>query len=176
MRSLQNFYTSVNSSYLILFQMKHLFKFLFSASLGAMYGLFFAQKSGKKLRDDLKKSKTPGKKLLNELKEVASESGKEASDWAENSEELQKLLNEARTYFDSLVEKSKDVSTAATGRVEDEFLELSEKAAEAAKRLKKSATQKTVKFKNELEKEVKTIAKKTIAKKAVAKKKVKKEK
>ena len=138
---------------------------MFSVSLGAIYGLFFAQKSGKRLRADLKKSKTPGKKLLDELKEVASESGKEAADWAENSEELQKLLNEARTYFDTLVEKSKDVSTVTAECVEEEFLELSEKAVAAAKGLKKSATEKTLKFKNELEKEVKTVVKKVVKKK-----------
>ena len=148
-----------------------MFKFLFSVSLGALYGLFFAQKSGKKFREDLKKSKAPGKKFLDELKDVAVESGKETADWAENSEEVQKLLKESRVYFDTLVEKSKDMSSDAAGRVEEQFLELSERAAIAAKKVKASAAKKavkvkvsakkkTVKFKNELKKEVKTVVKK----------------
>ncbi len=155
--------------------MKKFFTFLFSASLGALYGLFFAQKSGKKLREDIRKSKNPGKKILNELKEVATESGKEAADWAENSEEVQKLLKEARKYFDTLVEKSKDMSAGAAEQVEEQFLELSERAAVAAKRVKASAEKKVkatatkvktvakkkaTKFKNDLKKEAKTVAKK----------------
>jgi len=140
--------------------MKRLFGFLFTASIGALYGLFFAQKSGKELRKDLTKAKEPGKELLNELKSVASESGKEAADWAENSDELKRLLGEARGYFDELVEKSKDMSDVTAECVGEELAELSQKAAAAAKKVKESATKKATKFKNELEKEVKTVAKK----------------
>jgi gas vesicle protein len=144
--------------------MKRFLGFLFSASLGALYGLFFAQKSGQKLRTDLKKSANPGKDLLKELKTVATESGKEAAEWAENSAELQTLLDEARNYFDELVEKSKGVSDATAECIGEELAELGEKAAAAAKKVKASATQQATKFKNELEKEVKKEVK-TIAKK-----------
>jgi gas vesicle protein len=139
--------------------MKRLFGFLFSAFLGTLYGLFFAQKSGRKLRMELKKSATPGRDLLNELKVVASESGKEAVDWAENSEELQRLLEEARAYFDELLKKSKDMTDTTAEYLGEEFEELSERAAAAAKKVKESATKKVSKFKNELEKEVKSVTK-----------------
>ncbi len=135
--------------------MKRLFGFLFSVSLGALYGVFFAQKSGKKLRADLKKSKNPGKDLLEELRSVATESGKEAADWAENSEDLQRLLTEAHKYFDELMEQSKVVSGAAADTVSEELAELGVQAAAAAEKVKKSAVKKVSKFKNELEKDVK---------------------
>lgn len=144
--------------------MKRFFGFLFSASLGAMYGLFFAQKSGKKLRSDLQKSSNPTKHLLEELKVVATESGKEAAEWAEKSAELQTLLDEARNYFDELVERSKGATDATAECLSEELAELGEKAAAAAKQVKSSAVKKATKFKNELEKEVKKEVK-TIAKK-----------
>jgi gas vesicle protein len=144
--------------------MKRILGFLFSASLGALYGLFFAQKSGQKLRTDLKKAKNPTKELFKELKSVASESGKEAAQWAENSAELQTLLDEARNYFDELVEKSKGVRDATAESISEELAELGEKASAAAKKVKASATQQATKFKNELEKEVKKEVK-TVAKK-----------
>lgn len=144
--------------------MKRFLGFLFSASLGALYGLFFAQKSGQKLRTDLKKSTNPAKELLKELRSVASESGKEAAQWAENSAELQTLLDEARNYFDELVEQSKGVRDATAESISEELAELGEKASAAAKKVKASATQQATKFKNELEKEVKKEVK-TISKK-----------
>ncbi len=147
--------------------MKRLFGFLFSVSLGALYGVFFAQKSGKKLRSDLKRSKNPGKDLLGELKNVASESGKEATDWAENSEEVQNLLKEAHKYFDDLMEQSKIVRGAAADTVSEELAELGVQAAAAAKKVKKTTIKKATKFKNELEKDVKKSVK-------VIKKKLKK--
>lgn len=140
--------------------MKRLLGFLVPASIGALYGLFFAQKSGSELRSDLKKSKTPTKDLMNELKNVTCESGKEAKEWAENSEELKKLLDDARAYFDDLVEKSKDLKEGTAEKVGAEFAELSQKAAEAAKKVKETATKNASKFKNEIEKEVKTVAEK----------------
>jgi len=147
--------------------MKRLFGFLFSVSLGALYGVFFAQKSGKKLRSDLSKSKNPGKALLGELKSVASESGQEATDWAENSEEVQSLLQEAHKYFDDLMEQSKIVRGAAADTVSEELAELGVQAAAAAKKVKKTTIKKATKFKNELEKDVKKNVK-------VIKKKLKK--
>lgn len=147
--------------------MKRLFGLLFSVSLGALYGMFFAQKSGKKLRADISKAKNPGKQLLEELKNVASESGKEAADWAENSEELQRLLNEAHKYFDELMEQSKIVGGAAADTVGEELAELSVQAAAAAKKVKKTTVKKASKFKNQLEKDVKKKVK-------VIKKKLKK--
>ena len=144
--------------------MKRIFSFLFSVSLGALYGLFFAQKSGQKLRTDLRKSVNPGKDLLKELKTVATESGKEAAEWAENSVELQTLLDNARNYFDELVEKSKGVTDATAECLSEELAELGEKASLAAKQMKSSAVKKATKFKNELEKEVKKEVK-TVAKK-----------
>ena len=61
--------------------MKKVLGFLFSASLGALYGIFFAQKSGTELRKNLKKSKSPTKDLMKELKEVAYESAKRQKRW-----------------------------------------------------------------------------------------------
>lgn len=140
--------------------MKRLLGFLFSASLGALYGMFFAQRSGQTLRTELKKSSTPGKDLLKELQKVTTESKNEVVDWAENSEELQRLLAEARSYFDQLVEKTKDLGDTTAEYLGEEFEELSEKASAAAKMMKVSASKKATKFKNELEKEIKNVTKK----------------
>lgn len=151
--------------------MKGLFKFLFAATFGAMYGLLFAQKSGKKLRADLKKSENPFKTLLEEGRKIEKESREVFMDWAENCEELQQLLATGKTQFNSFVDQAKDLSTEGKEKAQKKLEELSANAKKAADELKKAATKKVesikkevksqgVKFKNNIEEGVKTIAKK----------------
>jgi len=42
-------------------------KFIFGIWLGALFGIFFAQNSGKKLREKLRKSKSPTGDFLREI-------------------------------------------------------------------------------------------------------------
>ena len=136
-----------------------LLKFLFSATIGLLYGMLFAQKSGKKFRSELGKSEHPGELLLKELGKIASESGETATEWAKNSEELQKVLETGKDQFDALVEGVKGLGEGASEAAQEELEKLAENAKDAAKKLKKTAGKKATRFKNKLQKEVKTIAK-----------------
>ncbi len=135
--------------------MKGFFKFLFSATIGLVYGLLFAQKPGKKLREDLKKSKTPGKDVLNELRKMDKEARGTVATWAKNSDKLQKALKGGKKQLDAFVEKAKDMA---------------EMAEKKAGEFQKEAMKKTRQFTNELEKKVKTAVTKPKAKKVTKKK------
>ncbi|MCF7830451.1 YtxH domain-containing protein [Candidatus Gracilibacteria bacterium] len=151
--------------------MKGLLRFLFSITIGLFYGLLFAQKPGQKLRSELKKSKSPAKDLFKELKSVDREAIGSISDWAKNSEELQKVLESGKEQFDVFVEKVKELGKDAVEVAEKELEEMSVNAKKAAIKLKKQAVKKgaTMKktttkriktFKNELDKKVKQTVKK----------------
>ncbi len=151
--------------------MKGLLKFLFAATFGALYGLLFAQKSGKKLRSDLRKSENPFKILLEEGKKMEKESREVFMDWADNCDELQQLLITGKTQFNNFVDQAKHLSEEGKGKAQKKLEELSENVKSAISELrktsigkvesvKKDTKEKGAKFKNELKKEVKTIAKK----------------
>lgn len=70
--------------------MKKLLSLLFGLSAGYVAGIFFAQKSGKELRKELKKSKTPLEDLFNELKKA----DKEFLDFSK--EKLNKYFNDKK--------------------------------------------------------------------------------
>ncbi len=161
--------------------MKGFFKFLFSATIGLAYGLLFAQKSGKKFREELRTSSHPGKMLLGELKKIDHEARGTVADWAKNSKELQEVLETGKHQFDIFVEKVSVLGHDAAEVAEKELESLSHNAKKAAEELKKqmkskgaelgrTVAEQTRHFKNELD-QLKKLKK---TKKASAKKKTKK--
>ena len=66
--------------------MRGVFKFLFSVTIGALWGMFFAQKPGKKLRSEIKKSNEPGKLIFRELQAMTKDSSEEVKHFVKNSE------------------------------------------------------------------------------------------
>ena len=79
--------------------MKGLFKLLgalFTFQLGAVVAMLFAQKTGKTLRKDLKKSDNPLKVLFQEGLKIDKEILGNVKDWAENSENIQEVRNQIR--------------------------------------------------------------------------------
>lgn len=133
-----------------------LIKTLVTAAAGVAYGMFFAQKSGKKLREEISEAKNPGKVLFDHIKKMAEESGSAAKGWAKESQELQEVLKSGKAQFHHIVDGAEDLGKEGIKQMKVHFEELSKNAQDAIKELEKRGG----KFKNEVEKEVKTIAKK----------------
>jgi gas vesicle protein len=122
--------------------MKSILRFLFAVTLGVLYGLFFAQKTGEKLRTDLKKSTHPCQDLFNELKSVDMEALGFVKDWAHNSDDIQKMVTVGKEQLNTVVKKANDVGGEAKQKALHALEELSKNAHEAAKELKEKATKK----------------------------------
>ncbi len=131
-----------------------------TVSIGAAYGMMFAKKSGKKFREELQKSKEPVKTFFHEFKEVDLEAIDTVSQWAKDSEDVQKLLEIGKTQFDEFVKRAKHLGKGGKEVARKKLEELSREAHEAAEELKDSAIKKGTGLKKELKKGVKTIAKK----------------
>jgi gas vesicle protein len=147
--------------------MKNGFKVLISAAAGLAYGLFFAQKSGKKLRSEIKNSETPGKTFIEEFKKMINESGSEISTVVKNSKEIQDLLKSGKVQFEEFIKTVRDLGDEASENAKDEIETLAKNAKKSAGELKGKVQKvgkegKKVKknFENKLEKEVKNIVKK----------------
>lgn len=133
-----------------------IFRFLVTISAGAIYGLLFAQKPGKKFREELKMSKAPLKTFFNECKNVDMEAIKTFSQWAKESEDVQKLLAIGQSQFREFVKGAKQLGKEGRSVARKKLEELSQEAAEAAEELKDSAQKKG----EDIKKSIKTIAKK----------------
>ncbi len=144
--------------------MKNGFKVFVSVVAGFAYGLFFAQKSGKELRSELKKSDVPGKKFLEELKKMINESSDEISSVVKKSPEIQDLLKSGKVQFNEFVKIVRELGDETSKTTKEEIENLAKNAKNSVEKLKKNVEKKgTVikkKIENKLEKEVKTIAKK----------------
>lgn len=130
-------------------------RFLLTITAGAMYGLLFAQKPGKKFREELKKSKQPIKTFFNECKEVDMEAMQTFSQWAKNSEDVQKLLAVGHTQFKEFVNGAKKLGKDGKETARQKLEELSQEAAEAAEELKDTVAEKG----DKIQKAIKTVAK-----------------
>ncbi len=153
--------------------MKGLLRFLFSITIGLVYGLFFAQKPGKNLRTELKKSKSPATDLFKELKSVDKEALSSFSDWAKDSEELQKVLESGKEQFDVFVDKVKELGKDAAEVAGKELEEMSVNVKKAAVKLKSQAVKEGTKVKKTATKLKKKAIKKGTTMKKTATKKVK---
>lgn len=152
-------------------KMKGFIKIATGVAIGTLYGLLFAQKPGKKLREELQKSKTPLQTLVNEGKNVGIESKETIETWAQNSEDLQKVLASGKEQIKIFTEQAKTLSTEGRKKAQEKLEELSTQAKEAATELKEVAKEsyedlkvdtqiKGQKFKNKVTKNIKKITKK----------------
>lgn len=139
--------------------MKGFIKFLFAATVGALYGMLFAQKPGKKLRQDLKKSDNPWKTLFEEGKKVDLEARGFVTNWAENSKELQEVLSTGKEQFDDFVEGAKELTEEGKELAQEKLNELSENAKQAADNLKKEASEKFKNVRKQASDKIKNIRK-----------------
>lgn len=140
--------------------MKGLFRLAVGAVAGIAYGLIFAQKSGKDLRKQLKKSENPALDLLEEFKKTGEESGTIVKEWVDGSEELQGVIATGKEQFHNLTEQAKSLGKEATESLAHEMEELAHNASDSAKKLKADAAKKTTKIKKDATKSY-TKAKKT---------------
>lgn len=118
--------------------MKSLFRFMFTLIIGMLYGLFFAQKTGKKFRADIRQSKTPYKTVLDEMIAVDKEAIQTLKLWSEESEDVQNLLKNTQKHMDTLIEKTKDLTEEAQEKSLKALEELAEKTKKSIADIKKS--------------------------------------
>lgn len=130
-------------------------RFLLTVSVGAIYGILFAQKPGKKFREELSKSKTPIRTFFTECKQVDTEAIQTFSQWAKESEDVQKLLAVGQTQFREFVKSAKELGKDGQEVARKKLEELSQEAAEAADELKEAAFKKG----QEMKKNIKTVVK-----------------
>lgn len=119
--------------------MKGFIKIATGIVAGTLYGLLFAQKPGKKLREELQKSDKPLQTLLEEGKNIGLESKEVAETWAKNSEELQKVLTTGKEQVKNFTEQAKTLSTEGRQKAQERLEDLSKQAKEAATELKEVA-------------------------------------
>lgn len=144
--------------------------FLFTITIGLVYGLLFARKSGKDFRRDLKNSTNKPVTFLKELFEVDIQAMKEAAKWADKSESLQGVIGEGKDQFKALVKQAQTLGTEASQKAQTELEGLVKNAQDAVSDLKKEA-KKTVKtVKKTATKKVKTVKKDATKKVAAVKK------
>jgi len=140
--------------------MKKIFKFLFTISFGYISGLLFAQKPGKKFREEIKKSQNPIKTIFTECKNADMEAYKTITEWVKNSKELQNVIDSGKNQFEDFVKAVKKLGKDAQKKAEKELENLSDNAKDAAKAIKKSIDKKGQEIKKTFDKKVKTIAQK----------------
>lgn len=158
-----------------------LLKFFFSITIGAIYGVLFARKSGKELRKEIRDSDTPVLTFFKELVSVDTGMLKEMTQWAKESEMLQDVMQKGTDQFDALVKQAKTLGTDASDRAREELEKLADNARGAAESLAKDAKKQVKTVKKDAVKKVKKVkkdavkkvskAKKTATKKVVAAKK-----
>ncbi len=140
--------------------MRGFIKFLFAATIGALYGMLFAQKPGKKLRSDLKKSDNIWKTLFEEGKKVDLEARDVILDWAKNSKELQTVISTGKDQFDNFVENAKELGLEGKELAQEKLEEVAQNAKEAAEKLKKEATKKIKTVRKQATTKMKKLGKK----------------
>ena len=124
--------------------------------------MLFAQKTGKTLRKDLKKSDNPLKVLFQEGLKIDKEILGNVKDWAENSENIQEVRNQIRDVKKHAV----DMTDEAKAEMQKNLEKMADEAKAAAAELKKTAkTKKTaVKSSAKAKKTVKKTTTKAVKK------------
>ena len=131
-------------------------KFLLTASLGALYGLLFAQRPGKELRKKLKETKSPYKALFDECKDMDKEALELLITWAKESEDIKKAIKISKSQIKSFTKKAETLGKEGKKEAQKQLEELTEKATKAVKSIKKDVSKKS----KTIKKTVKKIAKK----------------
>ncbi|MBU0577263.1 YtxH domain-containing protein [Patescibacteria group bacterium] len=148
---------------------------------GLTFGMLFAPKQGKKLRDDIiKKASTSGADGLKELGTAFLEAGEEA--WSEiknlsEHEQVEAFLDMSKEklqdYLSGIEERGSDVAEVAQGKLEEiaAFATTKAKQFQTKAKTKKTAVKKAV---TKSAKKARSTVKKTASKVAFASKKIRK--
>lgn len=131
-------------------------KFLFTISIGAVYGMLFAQKTGKELRKELKTSNSPLSTLLKEGIAVDTEAIQALVGEAKKSEEIQTVIKKMNGYLGQIGIQAEDLSKEGLHKAQAEMEHLSITAKKMADKLR-------VKF-EQVKKEAQKVAKEEINK------------
>ena len=126
--------------------------FLLGGIVGAVFAFLYAPKSGKELREDIKKRsaelKTEAEKKIGDAKEIAS---KIIEDGLKKAEELQKQadekIREAHEKAAEILSKSDEKLDSVKKDVEDKIKKAGEKAEKIAEQGRQSLKKKTIKSK-----------------------------
>ncbi len=128
----------------------------FLVTIGMIFALLFAQKTGKKFRTELSKSDNLCKTLFEELKAVDIEALSTTKEAIDNSEDLQSVIQKGKDQFDIFVDKVKNLSENAREEARLRLESLAQHAQEAALKLRKEGK----KIQHEIKHDIKTIAEK----------------
>ncbi len=101
--------------------MKKLFKAFFLTFIGFFTGLLCARKSGKRFSKELKNAEHPFQTAFKEIKETSGASLEEIKQWAQNSEEVKKILEETKKLLSTLGEEIKKETGKGTQFLESEI-------------------------------------------------------
>jgi len=116
--------------------MKGIIKFAIGLTVGALYGLTFAQKSGKRFRGELRKSENPLELLWEEIKSVNEEAYGTAEKSTKNSyEKVRKLAVAKSEDWKEFINNAKKQRGEDLEQVKDYLLDLAKNAEEAAKEI-----------------------------------------
>lgn len=110
-------------------------RFFIVLTVGVLYGLLFAQKTGKKLRKDLSNAENPYKKLFEELKAVDKEAFDYVKNQAKESESIQKVIEDGRKQFDGFTQKASELGEDAQKQAKKALEDLAQYAKESAQKL-----------------------------------------
>ncbi|HEY5714649.1 MAG TPA: YtxH domain-containing protein [Candidatus Gracilibacteria bacterium] len=131
-------------------------RFVVIGVAGVFGGMFFAQKSGKRLRKEIGESKHPFQKILKELQEASGESYATVKHWLEHSDEAQSLMKNGKETFKDVSAKVKELGKEAFEEAKNEIKALRKKEGtegDASKSIKKPKASPEKKFKNKLKDE-----------------------
>ncbi len=135
-------------------------RYLVAVAAGAAYGLLFAQKPGKKFREELKKSDTPVKTFFNECKEVDMEAFQVISECVKESEDLQRIFEVGKTQFAEAKNKARQMGAEGKEALIAKLEELAHDAEETAKEIKNSLEEKSEEVSENVKTGMKTVARK----------------
>ncbi len=119
--------------------MRGILNVIFGATVGVLYGLFFAQKPGKKLRKELGDSKNLARDFVNEIGRVEREAREVASGLVKDSEDLKRLIQTGKGQFEALVKEAEGLGGEAADVAQKRLEEVAKNAKKAADKLKKDA-------------------------------------
>ena len=132
-----------------------LLKLVATLSVGALYGLLFAQRPGKELRKKLKTTANPYKALFEECKDMDKEALEELLKWAKESEDVKKAVKLSKAHINRLSKKAEALGKEGKKEAQKQLEDLTKKATKAVKEVKKDAVKKGVRLKGAVRKIVK---------------------
>ncbi len=112
--------------------MKNLVRVLAGVATGVLGGLFFAQKSGDQLRQDVKNADNPLETLWSEVLGVGQNARDTLMRSVQNPENIKAVFGQMSTELEALTSKAKTLGNSSITQAREELVKLSQRAQAAA--------------------------------------------